>query len=209
MRTLLPIWSVACVVSVDERVEIRESVGAIDIALGSGDVRVEAGPLPIVLEGSFGGVGGDLAHRVEDGRLIIDHGCRLCAGEVELRAPADTAVNVTLGSGGLEVVGMHAALVADVGAGEVDVTDHGAGPVSVATGVGDVTLSFAEVPHAVEVVLSTGDAKITLPSGSYALDLRADGGAVEVSGVTDDPSGPPVVVEVAVGGITVSGEQAL
>lgn len=205
MTKLLPLLS-ACVVGYDERVEIRAEVDAIDLTLGSGDVRIEAGAGPVELEGSFGGVGGELVHRVEDGVLVVSQRCRLCGGELTLTAPARTRVAVDLGSGELVVIGMRGPLDADVGAGSIDVRDHGDGAVAVSTGAGDVALSFADEPESVRVLLSTGDAAVVVPAGRYALDLRAEAGAVDVSGVTDDPAGPPITIEVAVGAITLRGE---
>jgi hypothetical protein len=187
VRRLLPLLSAACVVGFDERVEIRAPVDAIDLRLGSGDVRFEAEPGPVELEGSFGGVGGELVHHVEEGVLVIRQRCRLCGGELEVTAPARTAVTASLGSGELVVQGLR-------------------GPIHLDLGAGDVEIEADEPPESVEVLLSTGDATVVVPSGRYALDLRAEAGAIDVSGVTDDPSGPPITIQVAVGGITLRGE---
>lgn len=187
-----------CVVAVDETITINQPVDEIVIGVTAGDVKVFAHDGPVELSGDFGGAGrGPIGHDLVDGVLTIQYDCRLCGGQLTIECPPETVITADVGGGDLTVSSMSGAVTASLGGGTARVKDHGAGPVSIATDVGDADVSFVERPAWVDVSLGTGTIGIDLPAGAYALELDAPRGLIQVSGVTDDPSNPNTITAYA------------
>lgn len=149
--------------------------------------------------------------RVEDGVLVLVGRCAglaPCTVDVDLAVPAGVPVEVDVGSGDVQVDGLASPLTVRVGDGEVGGDGLRAERVRVTSGWGDVALLFAEAPAEVSVAVATGDVRLGLPGGGYALDLGAYDG-VAVHGVYDDPAGARVHARTREGAIRVTGPGSL
>ena len=79
-----------------------------------------------------------------------------------------------------------------------------AGTLVVDGGTGDVDVSL-DLAASIDVDIGTGDITLDVPGGAWALDLDTGTGAVEVSGLQDDPTGTPLVADTGTGDVTVRG----
>ncbi len=189
-----------CVVSVDQRITIDEPVELVRVHLAHGDVTLTGRPGDVTLEGAIGGPTRAPAFVVEDGVLTVDVTCALCGGSLDLEVPPETRAVVAVDAGSATIEGLAADLDVAVDLGDASVADHGGGAVVARARTGAIDLDLAAFEE-VTVEVENGDAILALPAGGYALDLTGGSPSVE-DGITDDPAGPPVVVDVARGDLT-------
>lgn len=184
------LWLASCVVAVDQTVIIDQPVDRIVVDVSNGDVRIRARDAAgIQLSGTFGGAGhGPIRHEVTDGVLVIRYDCQLCGGEVEIEAPPEVTLDLSLGAGSLTVEEM---------AGNTDARIE----------VGSAEVSYVVAPEHVDLDLGTGAIEIEVPHGAYALDLRTGRGDIDIDGVIDDPDSPNLLfARTKNGSIEISGE---
>lgn len=192
-------WAIAsCVISVDQTVVIDEPVARIVVDVTAGDLEIRGRPGPVRISGSYGGPGGQpIGTQVDLGELVVSYDCEWCAGSLEIEAPPETALELTVGAGDLLVEGMAAELVGAVFAGSADVRGHGVGPVTLDLDGGEVDAWFAAPPTHLVVSVTAGGIEVGVPATvPYALVL--DGSPVDVEGITEDPAAPNVL-ELATG----------
>ncbi|HHO50620.1 MAG TPA: hypothetical protein ENK18_07025 [Deltaproteobacteria bacterium] len=183
---------------------LSEHIDRVVARVSKGDISIVGHSSDPTLQIDFGGIGGgDVGHQVEDGVLYLDYACGgpgLCGGDLTLTVPPQTPLDVWLGAGNLEIVGMDAEIIANVGGGAVSIEGQGAPPVMVVADTGSLYLGFVEPPRRVEAVLSVGAIRLRLPSGAYALDLDTTGLVTVDPGILDDPLSPHQVSATARGG---------
>lgn len=188
-----------------------ESVDAVFVDVGSGDVSVSLGEGPDVLvdyQLTYTGERPEVEFAVVDGLLTVDDHCRAlanrCGLDVTITLPASAHLDVDTGSGDVTVVGLSDGASLNTGSGRVDIqqfagdltVDTGSGQVSalgvdadqvdVNTGSGSVDLVLESRPSRVRVDTGSGSVSIELPAGDYAVSTDTGSGDVSLSGVTPD-----------------------
>jgi hypothetical protein len=137
----------------------------------------------------------------------------------------DGTVEVKTGSGGIELVNLSGRVTAETGSGGVVVervsgtadVSTGSGSVrgsdmaslqmSAETGSGSITLGFGSPPDDLVLVTGSGSITLTVPTGSYRLDLDANSGSSSSSGITDDAASSRTIrARTGSGSIRVDGE---
>lgn len=212
MRSAIPILLLVagCTLSVEETKTFSGDIDRIELALSKGDVQVEARRGDITLDIDFGGLGsGDVGTEVIDGTLYIDYDCggpELCGGDLALTAPAGTELDLALGAGDMSVEDMRGDVVAALGAGSASVERHGAATVVVDTAAGDIAVTFDKRPVGVDLLVATGSIDLTVPAGTYALDIQAKAGSVSIDGIDEDPGNAVLLAaQAGTGSISVQG----
>lgn len=133
-------------------------VGAVEIRLGSGNVRVTGADGPVVAETG--------------------------SGDVRVTGAAG-AVTVTTGSGNIDVDGAPGAVTLRAGSGDITGRRLGAG-VDAEAGSGNITVDLA-APASARTHTSSGDIKLVVPTARYQIRSAAGGGETRL-GVTHDPT---------------------
>ncbi|MFI9061691.1 DUF4097 family beta strand repeat-containing protein [Streptomyces sp. NPDC053429] len=133
-------------------------------------------------------------HSLNGGELVLKNsGCGpdadTCSVRYRVEIPANATTHLTLGGGDITVRGLSGTTYATSEGGSVAVADSSAKTVTARVGGGDVTVTFAGVPDAVDASTEGGDATVRLPQGAYAVDATTEGGRRAV-GVKTDPSSP-------------------
>ncbi|GAB1644688.1 hypothetical protein [Krasilnikovia sp. MM14-A1259] len=133
-------------------------------------------------------------HSVKGSELLLKNagcgsGAKKCGVQYKVQVPAATALALELGGGAITVRGMSGATYAKSEGGSVEVSNSTAKSVTAIVDGGDATASFSAVPDKVDVQSGGGDASVTLPPGTYAVDATTDGGGRQVS-VKNDPTSP-------------------
>ncbi|MFQ5948132.1 MAG: DUF4097 domain-containing protein [Acidimicrobiia bacterium] len=177
--------------STDDRVEtdqmtfeVTEPVTSLEIEASAGNVDIVAtddGALRVDLELRFTGSTPEVERTIDEGRLVIRHGCRglqaVCAVDYHVRLPAGVAVTLDSGSGDVAIDGLTADVIVQVGSGDLTLTDL-TGDVTVHSGSGNITVT--EASSALNLQTSSGN--ITgLRLTSLEVDLATSSGHIEVS----------------------------
>lgn len=187
MKNLVWVAAVAgCTVGAEDReIVIRGDFDAIRVELGNGDLRIAEGPADEVrLEVEHGGVG-RAERRLEDGVLVIDYGCRLCGGELDIEVPPGIAVDAVLRHGDLVLDGLSGPVSARVRAGRI-AGDGLACDVDLFANAGAIELGWDFRPRAVVAETHLGAVTLDVPAGGYDLWARSTIGAVRLSDVFHD-----------------------
>jgi hypothetical protein len=216
---------------VTEQADFAEPISRIMVDTPSGEVEVNAGGEIVHVERtlSYGDERPEVIEQVEDGVLTLSVRCEGggfliggCGADYVITAPADVALEVDTGSGGIDINGMTAGGRFDTGSGGVDLegvggevsADTGSGSVdgsalvvtsiTADTGSGGVDLEFASAPDMVEVSTGSGSVEITVPEGTYAIAMDSSSGSETLEGVVNDPSAErTITIDTGSGGILV------
>ena len=217
--------------TVTEQADFAEPISRIMVDTPSGEVEVNAGGEIVRVERtlSYGDERPEVIEQVEDGVLTLSIRCQGggflvggCGADYVITAPADVALEVDTGSGGIDVNGMTAGGRFDTGSGGVDLegvggevsADTGSGSIdgsalvatsiTADTGSGGVDLEFASAPDMVEVSTGSGSVEITVPEGNYAIEMDSSSGSETIEGVVNDPAAErTITVDTGSGGILV------
>jgi len=174
-----------CVVGVTDRFCVDEPVDVIRVDVGQGDVAVSAAPRLCVEVDLHGPSTQPVAHGVQGTELLLSSDCVRCGGEVRITAPRGVDLDVTVGTGDVYLEGRGAEVYATVGAGHITAVDMVSGWTELASGEGRVDAEWIARPERVGVATSRGKIDLAVPTGVYVLDLMADTGSVEVSGIEE------------------------
>lgn len=124
---------------------------------------------------------------------------------VEIALPAHVDLDVALGDGDVDLVGLAGRIAVTVDVGSVD-GDRLSAEVFVArVGQGDVTASFGPELRAFDAKVGQGSVGVLVSEGGWRLALEDHDGAGRVQGVWADPIGPSLVAEAPAGRIYVEG----
>ncbi|MFG3708867.1 DUF4097 domain-containing protein [Micromonospora sp. NPDC047670] len=138
-------------------------VGAVEMKLGSGNIRVSGADGPV---------------QAETG-----------SGDVTV-AGANGPVTIKTGSGNIEVDDAPAAVTLQAGSGDITGRRLGAG-VDAEAGSGNITVDLAK-PASARTHTSSGDVSLVVPAGRYQVRSQAGGGETSL-GVSHDPTAPLVL----------------
>jgi hypothetical protein len=137
--------------------------------------------------------------------LSDDVDVQLEAGSVDLvDLSGSTEVHITRGD--LTLDGVTGRLDAYLPGGDLVGTGLQTDVLDVVGDAGQIGLSFAGPPSLLVASTTTGDIELTLPAGTYDLDVASERGLVTIDGI-DDAAGADsvVIVESARGQVTVTG----
>lgn len=188
------------------------AVRAVEVDAGAGDLQVLAdGGSSTRVEARESWSFSRVRHteRVVDGVLQLQASCPDWYGQCGLsyvvHVPAGTTVRARTGSADVKVTGVGAVdltassgnvrvrdttgeLVLRSSSGDVRVTGARAGRVSARAGSGDVDLSLATAPDALDLATGSGDLAVRLPDAGYRLSTRTGSGDEHVRVRGDDAS---------------------
>ena len=198
-----------------EQNQVYPGVRAIEFNGSSGDVEVRAdsasGTVALTRRLSWGPGSSQPTpdESVQDGTLHVTTDCSgfmsWCSVDYVMHVPTGTVVTLRNGSGDIELSGDLGATEASTGSGDVTVTgggdtlklSAGSGDIEASgleatqvignTGSGSLDLDFARAPDDVSLEAGSGDVTVSLPRGSYAVDVTTGSGDESVT-VTDDPT---------------------
>jgi hypothetical protein len=170
-----------------DRIEVRGAVTDVDLTTGPGPVTVRE-------TARFRKAAPDTGHTVTGSTLTVtDPGCRKLAGAAgcevtfAVRAPAGTAVAVTVDVGSVRVRDLAGDLSIRTAVGDVDASALRGPTVSARADTGTVRLHFSAVPDRVDAKVSVGEVDIRVPgTARYAVECT---GHAEVD-VEQDASSP-------------------
>jgi hypothetical protein len=127
---------------------------------------------------------------VRNGALHLEGRCRhsvLCATNFKVAAPPGVAVDVRGDAAEIEVNGLVSS-------------------VSIANDTGDLTASLLRRPHSITAKSKVGDVHLTVPRGTYAVELHAGLGHEKIRGVkSSDNATRAIRASTKVGDITLQG----
>ncbi|WP_127820128.1 DUF4097 family beta strand repeat-containing protein [Microbacterium sp. CPCC 204701] len=149
--------------------------------------------------GWFGDRSGDAVLRLPSSLEGVDADMSLSAGDLVADGTFGE-LDVSLGAGSFDIAGAARSVSAEVsaGRGELDLEDVGEANLSVSAGSLDARLSGTQ-PDSVEVDVSAGSLKLTVPDGDYAVQSDVSAGGFD-NGIGSDPRATRTIhVEVSAG----------
>lgn len=186
---------------------------ALDLTGASGDVRVVGGAAPGTIEVTRHlqwGMMGDRPspnEQVNGGTLAINADCgggfmSMCSIGYDVKVPNNAPVTINVGSGDIDLAGTLGEINAVTGSGNVDATGLAATNTVLRTGSGDVDLSFAAAPSAVDLRTGSGDVTMFVPKGSaYAVDGTTGSGSRDITVDTSQGSANKIHIETGSGDV--------
>lgn len=144
---------------------------------GSGDINLRGVSTVSVDVGS----GNVIVHEAS-GAVVTKTG----SGDIEL-ADVKADLTATTGSGNVKLSRIGGTVVAGTSSGDVNATDLNGPQTTVRTGSGNVTLALGK-PQGVFAESSSGDVKVTVPTGSYKVTAKTGSGDTAVH-IPTDPAG--------------------
>ena len=208
-----------------ERIEVDGVSSEIEFTVAptsDGDVLVER-----IMRWNHGEprVEAELAGGVLRLRSACDAPTEVCDASYTITSPLPTALRSRSSSGhghvravgarGLDVARTDGRVELESISGEIEIeTETGAvtgaalrcSQCSVRTRAGPVGLAFARAPDSLRIETDSGNVSVLVPAGSYRLALTSERGAVETSGVDDEPrSAATITISTRRGDIEVRG----
>lgn len=180
--------------SVEVPTSIEHAITAIQITIGTGDVKVSTGArsgtleltrrLPRGLASS-----GYAADQRWDGTTLVltpEANCASsragCSIDYGLEVPEGTRVTVETGSGDIELEGRLGVIAAKAGSGDVELDDLRSTSVSASTGSGDIDVSLKSAPDTLTLKAGSGDVDAKLPGeATYDVVNNTGSGDEEVT----------------------------
>ena len=193
----------------DEQLSIPETVVALNVDVGSGDVEVRGADVTgaeIVakVEGDRNHVG----YRLEDGVLTLFAECHEdpCSVNIHALVPAPVPMDIHTGSGDVRVTGALDRLYVRAGSGDVQGFDISGVDLQVKTGSGDIDLRVFEPTELVSVRAGSGDVSLAVPAGGYRLAVDTGSGDRSVRDVArDDAASGSIDVGTGSGDVRIRG----
>lgn len=109
------------------------------------------------------------------------------SGHGHVRAVGARGLEVARGDGGVELESISGEIEIETETGAVTGATLRPAECRVRTRAGPVGLAFARAPDVLQIETDSGDVAVLVPAGSYRLALTSERGAVELSGVEDEP----------------------
>jgi len=171
----------------------------------------------------------DVSLEVRNGTLYIDSECHTFSGQCgslfEIAAPPALNLDISGGSGTVDVYGLDGDLTVSNGSGAIDVSDItgdvqldcGSGSVDarglrgaevfVETGSGGITVRHLGDLERVKLDAGSGHVELTVPTGAYKVEVDTGSGKIEVDdNIIDDPSATARIdVNTGSGGVDIFG----
>jgi hypothetical protein len=191
----------------DASYTVDQPVHTLVIKDSTGDVRVVGGGtgVSVTEHQNYRGTAPNITHTTADGTLTLTYDCHDCGVGYEVRVPTDTVVRVTASTGSVYLVGLTGDVRAGTSTGNVKGERLGTGRADLRTQTGDVSVSFAGAPAAVDAHTETGSVRVTVPgSDSYAVDATAQTGKVKVTVPQQNPGGRIITAQAQTGDVTVA-----
>jgi hypothetical protein len=150
-----------------------------------------------------------------DGTLTLDGGCAGgldgldlvgCSIDYHLSVPDGVALELTTGTGSLDVRGVDGRLRATTGTGSVRLTGLRSTTVRATSDTGSVLASFTRPPDAVRAASDTGSVEVVLPDDrtAYVVSATTSTGSTAITVPTDPRSRRTVEAEAGTGSVSVA-----
>ena len=215
---------------VTEQADFAEPISRIRVDTPSGEVEVNAGGEIVHVERtlSYGDERPEVIEQVEDGVLTLSVRCQGggfliggCGADYVITAPADVALEVDTGSGGIDVNGMTAGEVRHRlrwcrprGCGRRGLGRHRLGErrrIRPGRHIDHCRHRIGRSRPRVRLgagygrgVHRVGGVEITVPEGTYAIAMDGSSGSETLEGVVNDPSAErTITIDTGSGGILV------
>ncbi|PZG08825.1 DUF4097 family beta strand repeat-containing protein [Nonomuraea aridisoli] len=192
--------------------EVTEKVGELRLESGAGDAEItetEGDTVRVVEHLRWrGDAKPETEHKVEGEALVVTYDCPsdwgACGVDYEIEVPKGLTADLTTGSGNLTLRGLTGELKLLVGSGDVDAAGLAGRSLSAESGAGDIELTYASAPDAVELVAGSGDIRLAVPDGAYDLKSEVGSGDTAVTVKTDTSSPHKISLQTGSGDVTVS-----
>ncbi|WP_035848127.1 DUF4097 family beta strand repeat-containing protein [Kitasatospora azatica] len=191
----------------DASYQIDQPVHTLVINGSTGDIRVVGGGtgVSVTEHQNYRGKAPATTHTTADGTLTLTYDCHDCGVDYQVQVPSDTVVKVAANTGTVRLVGLTAAVEASTDTGNVEGERLGTGRAQLRTRTGDLSVSFAGAPAAVDARTGTGSVRLTVPGGdSYAVAATAQTGKVEVTVPQQEGLGRTINAHAETGDVTVA-----
>lgn len=186
------------------------------ISTGGGDIAISGLDAPVAVTAEGGNVtASDLSGKVNIDTGGGDLNASSLSGTVTASAEGGNITanslsgNLTLDSGGgdLNGNGLTGRATISTEGGNIGETDVDVPNLTAASGGGDVTITFSQVPGNVHIMAEGGNVTIVLPPGDTKYDISTpdtDGGNVSLGGLDSSSSGHKLSIDSGGGDITVT-----
>ncbi|MFY0539149.1 hypothetical protein [Nannocystis pusilla] len=153
----------------------------------------------------------DPVERVDGTDLMLDVHCKFegnCEYDHMMEIPLGVALDITMSHALIDMGYVDSALEMTFETGYFYGVRLATPTFALTAEEADVDAEFVVAPETLTITLGTGDVVLQLPAGSYACNLDAAAGAVDLDGVTcDDAAAAILDVQVEDGDITITGSR--
>jgi hypothetical protein len=189
---------------------VSEAVRTLVVQGDTGDIRIKGGgsAVRVTEYRTYRDAEPAATHTTVDGTLTLAYTCPdgHCGVGYEVEVPAGTVVRVANGTGAVTLTGLNAEVEARIGTGSVTARGLGSPTARLETETGDVSVSFAGQPSAVQALSQTGSVRVEVPHGTpYAVDAKTRTGDVKVTLARQDAADHRITARTETGSVTVTG----
>ncbi|TDE41953.1 hypothetical protein E1295_28625 [Nonomuraea mesophila] len=132
-------------------------------------------------------------HKVEGEELFVTYDCPSsfgsCRVDYKIEIPKGLAVDLEAGSGNMTLRDLTGTIDVKLGSGDVDAAGLGGKKVYADAGSGDIELKYRSAPAEARLKTGSGNTKLVVPAGKYAVSTDVGSGDVNVK-VDNDGSSP-------------------
>jgi hypothetical protein len=188
---------------------ISSPVSTVVVISHVGDVTVTAGSATSVTQQiAYSSTPPVTSRTISGGTLTVAYSCPtqvVCGVAYVLEVPRGTTVQVTAGAGAIRLSGLAANVTAKASVGLIDATGLTGASVSLTTGVGGITASFAAPPALLQVLTRVGAINLRIPgAASYKLSTHAHLGKTTVSVPQSSSSSRTITATTDLGAISIT-----
>jgi len=191
VAALCALVSTGCVFNPSPEVRsftVSDEVQHLLLRVDVGSVSIVSGDAFTVTQTIHGAEEPELDEHLTGDVLTIDVECGEdvlhCVVDHEVVVRQGVHVELELGSGSIELVGLDGEVRAESGDGDIDGWGLTGDSVLAETRAGDVTMELVSVPSWADLESDMGDVDLRVPSGVYDCSLQSGGGVVNIDNIT-------------------------
>ncbi|MEO3802682.1 DUF4097 family beta strand repeat-containing protein [Nonomuraea sp. B1E8] len=177
--------------------QVTEKVTTLRLESGAGDtVITETGGAAVRVTETLRWSGDDkptAEHKVEGEALFVTYDCPSnfgsCSVDYKVEVPKGLAVDLEAGSGNITLRDLTGVIDVKVGSGDVEAAGLGGKKVYAEAGSGNIELKYRSAPDDARLKTGSGDTRLVVPAGTYAVTTDIGSGDENVK-VDNDGSSP-------------------
>jgi len=190
--------------------QISSSVSTVVVISHAGNVTVTGGSGPatsVTQQIAYSKTPPVTTRVVSGGTLTITYSCPvelICGVAYVVQVPRDVTLRANAGAGAIRLSGLAADVTAKADVGFISATGLTGASVSLTTGVGGITATFASAPAVVQALTRVGAITLRVPGGaSYKVSAHAHLGKATVSVPQSSSSAHAITATTDVGSVVV------